>query len=85
MARALRRARRRGDEAGAETTRCYRRQQTVVNWSAAAWTVGDNKNTVFETGLVNLTKDQAPVLVHYGKDRTQQWLLVRVEQPAAGK
>jgi hypothetical protein len=47
----------------------------------AAWTIGKNKNTVFETGLNNLTRDQTPVLVHFGKDRTQQWLLVRVQPP----
>ena len=44
-----------------------------------AWTVGDNKKTVFDTGLYNLTKDQAPALVHYGKGRTQEWLLVRLK------
>ncbi len=44
-----------------------------------AWTIGDNKSTVFDTGLINLTKDQAPILVHLGKDRTQQWLMVRVK------
>jgi hypothetical protein len=47
----------------------------------AAWTIGKNLNTVFETGLYNLTKEETPVLVHFGKDKTQQWLLVRVEQP----
>lgn len=44
-----------------------------------AWTMGDNKSTVIETGLSNLTKDQAPVLVHFGKDRTQDWLMVRLK------
>ncbi|MEK6247888.1 MAG: hypothetical protein N2C12_06890 [Planctomycetales bacterium] len=44
----------------------------------AAWTVGDNTTTVFETGLDNLTKDEAPALVHFGDKRTQQWLLVRL-------
>jgi hypothetical protein len=46
----------------------------------AAWTIGDNTSTVIETGIYNLTKDEAPALVHLGKDRTQQWLLVRVTQ-----
>jgi hypothetical protein len=32
-----------------------------------------------------VTQSEAPVLVHMGTDKTQQWLLVRVEQPAAGK
>ena len=51
----------------------------------AAWTVGDNKDTVYDTGIYNLTKDEAPLLVHFGKDRTQQWLLVRMKQPADQK
>lgn len=44
-----------------------------------AFTVGDNTKTILETGLYNLTKDEAPVLMHYGKDRTEQWLLVRIK------
>jgi hypothetical protein len=47
----------------------------------AAWSIGDKKDTVFETGAYNLTKDQTAVLVHFGKDKTQQWMLVRVQQP----
>jgi hypothetical protein len=46
----------------------------------AAWSIGNQKDTVFETGLYNLTRDQAPLLVHFGKNRTQQWLLVRMQQ-----
>lgn len=46
-----------------------------------AFTVGDNTNNVVETGLYNLTKDEAPALIHFGKDRTEQWLLVRLQQP----
>ena len=46
-----------------------------------AFTVGDNKTTILETGLYNLTKDEAPVLIHFGKDRTEQWMLVRLKQP----
>lgn len=51
----------------------------------AAWTVGENSSTIYETGLYNLTKDQTPVLVHFGKDRTQQWLLVRMKQPQSAE
>jgi hypothetical protein len=51
----------------------------------AAWTIGKTKDRVFEAGLYNLTQPEAPVLVHFGADKTQQWLLVRVEQPASGK
>ncbi len=52
-----------------------------------AWTIGNNKTTVGETGLYNLTQDEAPALIHIGKDKTQQWLLVRLKQPeqAAGE
>jgi hypothetical protein len=46
----------------------------------AAWTIGDKKNDVMETGLYNLTKDEFPAILHYGKDRTEQWLMVRVTQ-----
>ena len=47
----------------------------------AAWTVGNNKGTVLETGLYNLTKEEAPVLLHINGETTQQWLLVRLHQP----
>jgi hypothetical protein len=46
----------------------------------AAWTVGDDKETVYETGLYNLTKDEAPALVHRGPDKTEQRLLVRMKE-----
>ena len=48
-----------------------------------AFTVGDNKTTVIETGLYNLTKDEAPCLIHFGQSSTEQWLLVRLKQPDA--
>ena len=47
----------------------------------AAWRIGDNKDTVFEAGLFNLTKDVTPVLMHFGKDQTQTWLMVRLPAP----
>jgi hypothetical protein len=46
----------------------------------AAWTIGKNTENVFETGIFNLTKDQAHLLVHFGQEKTEQWLLVRVKQ-----
>jgi hypothetical protein len=48
-----------------------------------AFTVGDKTSTIIETGLYNLTKDEAPVLIHFGQDRTEQWLLVRLKNPDA--
>lgn len=41
--------------------------------------IGDNENLVVETGLYNLTQDDAPLLVHFGPDHTENWLLVRLE------
>ncbi len=48
-----------------------------------ALTIGNNTSTVIETGLYNLTKDEAPALMHFGADRTEQWLLVRQKNPDA--
>lgn len=50
----------------------------------AAWTIGKKNDRVFETGIYNLTKAETPILVHFGTTRTQQWLLVRVEEPKSG-
>lgn len=46
-----------------------------------AFTVGDDMTTVVDTGLYNLTKDEAPCLIHFGDKQTEQWLLVRLQQP----
>jgi len=53
----------------------------------AAWTFADGKDTdiVMETGIDNLTQDQTEALVHFGKDITQQWLMVRLPEPPAQK
>lgn len=45
-----------------------------------AFTVGKNTTNIVETGLYNLTKDEAPCLIHFGSDRVEQWLLVRLKQ-----
>ena len=47
----------------------------------AAWTVADRKTIVYEAGIANLTKDESTMLIHYGKDKTQQWILVRIPEP----
>jgi hypothetical protein len=49
-----------------------------------AWTIG-KRERVFETGLNNLTKGESSLLVHFGKDATQQWSLVRVDPPKKTK
>ena len=54
-------------------------------WKAAD---GTNPDLVMETGLYNLTKDQANLLVHFGPDKTQDWLMVRLkesERPKEGE
>ncbi|HYT94139.1 MAG TPA: hypothetical protein VEL76_35815 [Gemmataceae bacterium] len=51
----------------------------------AAWSIGEKKTIVFETGVNNLTQEQTPVLVHYGTERTQQMLLVRLPDPGGEK
>ncbi len=49
----------------------------------AAWHPTDEKNSqiVMETGLYNLTEDTTQALLHYGPDKTEQVLLVRLDQP----
>jgi hypothetical protein len=47
----------------------------------AAWTVGDRKTPVYEAGIANLTKTETTMLVHYDKDRTEQYALIRIEEP----
>jgi hypothetical protein len=48
----------------------------------AAWVVGEKKDTVYETGVGNLAQPETSILVHIGKDRTQQWTFVRLEAPS---
>lgn len=48
-----------------------------------AWTVGSDDWPVMETGISNLTEDEAPALIHFADGQTQQWLLVRLEDPDA--
>jgi hypothetical protein len=36
-----------------------------------------------ETGIVNLTQDSSPALVHFAEGTTQQWLMVRLKDPEA--
>lgn len=48
-----------------------------------AWVIGDKKNIIFDTGLYNLTQNETTVLVHMSKDKTEQWMLVRLKQDTA--
>jgi hypothetical protein len=49
----------------------------------AAWTAAGKTRPLMEVGIVNLTDDTTPVLVHFPDDSTQQWLLVRMNKPGA--
>lgn len=46
-----------------------------------AFRIGESEDIVVETGLFNLTQDETPVLVHFGSEKVENWLLVRLEQP----
>jgi hypothetical protein len=52
----------------------------------AAWKLSDSADSVMvmETGVYNLTKDEVPLLVHFGAERSQQWLMVRLNEPKEG-
>ncbi len=41
-----------------------------------------NDNFLLETGLYNLTNDEAPALLYLGKDAPQTRTLIRLQQPA---
>ena len=49
----------------------------------AAWRCADDSNPglIMETGIYNLTKDETEALVHFGKEKTQSWLMVRLPEP----
>ena len=47
-----------------------------------AWTIGEKKEPVYETGLYNLTQEETTLLAHFGKERTEQFKLFRIEQPS---
>jgi len=46
-----------------------------------AFRVGESEDIVFETGLYNLTQEEAPVLMHFGTEWTENYLLVRLDEP----
>jgi hypothetical protein len=47
----------------------------------AAWTPVGKDRPIMETGIVNLTQDTTPTLIHFADGTTQQWLLVRLDKP----
>ncbi len=42
--------------------------------------IAESDSIVAETGIYNLTQDQVPLLVHFGTDRVENYILVRLEQ-----
>lgn len=50
-----------------------------------AWAVEGKTRPIMETGISNLTSDTGPALVHFADGQTQQWLMVRLDEPAAQK
>lgn len=51
------------------------------NSQRTAWTVTGKARPIMETGISNLTEDTASALVHFADGQTQQWLMVRLEEP----
>ncbi|MBX9876964.1 MAG: hypothetical protein K2Y22_00760 [Candidatus Obscuribacterales bacterium] len=49
----------------------------------AAWTIDGSKDVVYDTGVANLMKAESPILVHFGKNKTEQFELVRLKQNQA--
>ena len=44
-----------------------------------AFRIGESETIVAETGLYNLTQEEAPLLIHFGTERSEEYLLVRLE------
>ena len=51
--------------------------------AAIGFADGKNADLALETGLYNLTQDEAPGLLHTGAEQTEPVLLVRLQKPAA--
>ena len=49
----------------------------------AAWQVSGSA-TVMEAGISSFTGEEEPLLLHYGKDRTQSRMMVRLKKPSEG-
>lgn len=47
----------------------------------AAWVISGKTRPIMETGIFNLSRDTAPALLHFADGQTQQWLLVRMDEP----
>ena len=47
----------------------------------SAWGIAGKDWPIMETGISSLTTDTAPALLHFADGQTQQWLMVRLEDP----
>lgn len=47
-----------------------------------AFRIGESEDTIAESGLYNLTQDEAPLLLHLGPEKVENWLLVRLDDPS---
>jgi hypothetical protein len=63
-----------------ETDQAYAIQgQVDKETQRVAFRLGESDTIVAETGIYNLTQDEAPLLVHFGSDRVENYVLVRLE------
>lgn len=46
---------------------------------------GDSETIVAETGLYNLTQEEAPLLVHFGSEKVENYLLIRLNYTESGE
>lgn len=53
--------------------------------AAIGFADGKNADLVLDTGLYNLTQEEAPGLMHFGSDQSEPVLLVRLQQPGAAQ
>ncbi len=51
----------------------------------AAWTVGDKKTPIYEAGIINLTKEDTTMMVHYAKGPSQQFTLFHLKPEEEAK
>ncbi len=49
----------------------------------AVWTVAGKNTPIMETGIEELTKNEASLLVHFSDGTTQQWTMLHVENKDA--
>ena len=50
----------------------------------AAWGPVGESWPIMETGVYNLTENEAGALIHFADGQTQQWSMVRLDDPGGG-